>query len=107
MAGIVSHFRARLHYGHPIIGYLLALTIVAAAGAGRFALMTGGDFRGPFLLFYPAIAASAFLAGTGPGLFSIAASALFAAAIFLVSGARELDPLHNIGTAAGSRFRAS
>jgi PAS domain S-box-containing protein len=82
MAGIVSHFRARLHYGHPIIGYLLALTIVAAAGAGRFALMTGGDFRGPFLLFYPAIAASAFLAGTGPGLFSIAASALFAAAIF-------------------------
>jgi hypothetical protein len=65
-----------------MVGYLLAFTIIAAAGAGRIALMRDGDFRGPFLLFYPAIAASAFLGGTGSGLFSIAASALVATAIF-------------------------
>jgi PAS domain-containing protein len=64
------------------LGYVLALIMVALSGAARFALMRDGDVRGPFLLLYPAIGASAFMGGAGPGLFSTAAGALFAAAIF-------------------------
>lgn len=82
MASTAGHFRVRIHYGSPIFGYALALTMIALAGLGRFALMTDGDVRGPFLLFYPVIAATAFIGGAGPGLFSIAAGAFFAAEIF-------------------------
>jgi two-component system cell cycle sensor histidine kinase/response regulator CckA len=76
------HFRARLHYGSPVFGYVVALTLIVLAGMGRLVLMNNGDSRGPFLLFYPAIAAAAFVGGAGPGVFSITAGALFAASIF-------------------------
>jgi len=75
-------FRTRLHYGPPLFGYTLAITLVVITGLGRLSLMTDGNYQGPFLLFYPAIAATSFLAGVGPGLLSITAGAVFATALF-------------------------
>jgi len=75
-------FRTRLHYGPPLFGYVLACALIAISGAGRLALMTNGNTRGPFVLFYPAIAIASFLAGAGPGLAAVFASAAFAAVLF-------------------------
>jgi PAS domain S-box-containing protein len=74
--------RGHFHYGRPVFGYTLALTTAAIAGTARVALMADGDFRGPFILFYPAIALASFLGGVGPGLLTIVASGLFAYAGF-------------------------
>ena len=75
-------FRARLHYGPPVFGYTLAISLVAITGLGRLALMKDGNYSGPFILFYPAIAAASYLAGVGPGLLTITAGALFASGVF-------------------------
>lgn len=75
-------FRTRLHYGPPLFGYTLAIALVTITGMGRLALMTDGNYQGPFVLFYPAIAATSFLAGVGPGLVTMTAGALFATALF-------------------------
>jgi PAS domain S-box-containing protein len=75
-------FRTRLHYGPPFFGYTFAIALVAITGMARLALMSDGDYRGPFVLFYPAIAATSFLAGVGPGLLSILAGASFAFGLF-------------------------
>ena len=75
-------FRSRLHFGPPVFGYTLAISLVAITGLGRLALMRDGNYNGPFILFYPAIAATSFLAGVGPGLLAITAGALFACGVF-------------------------
>jgi len=75
-------FRTRLHYGTPLFGYTLAIALVAITGMGCLALTTDGNYQGPFVLFYPAIAATSFLAGVGPGLAAITAAAVFATALF-------------------------
>ena len=72
----------RLHYGRPLFGYALALAMVAITGMARTQMMADTDYRGPFILFYPAIALTAFLGGAGPGLLTIAAAGLFACTLF-------------------------
>jgi PAS domain S-box-containing protein len=75
--------RAKVHYGSPIFGYSLALTLIAVTGALRLALFnTDRTSTGPFLLFYPAIAASSFLAGSGPGILATLAGAAFSIFLF-------------------------
>jgi two-component system cell cycle sensor histidine kinase/response regulator CckA len=75
--------RAKVHYGSPVFGYSLALTLIAVTGALRLALFnTDSTPAGPFLLFYPAIATASFLAGTGPGLMATVAGAAFSIFLF-------------------------
>jgi PAS domain S-box-containing protein len=75
-------FRSRLHYGPPLFGYALSFALIAVSGFGRVALMRSGETAGPFVLFYPAIAAAAFLGGTGPGFAAITGGAFFSYAFF-------------------------
>jgi PAS domain S-box-containing protein len=75
--------RAKVHYGSPVFGYSLALTLIAVTGALRLSLFNAEPTpAGPFLLFYPAIAASSFLAGAGPGLMATVAGAAFSILLF-------------------------
>ncbi|MES1261225.1 MAG: ATP-binding protein [Acidobacteriota bacterium] len=75
-------WQARLHYGSPAFGYTAALALVLLAGTGRMALMENGDFRAPFVFFYPAVALASFLGGVGPGLLALIAGGTFAIALF-------------------------
>ena len=68
-----------LHLGSPLAGYIAGPLLVLLGGVGRLEMMKSGDNRGPFLLFYPAIALAAFLGGAGPGFLAILASAVFVA----------------------------
>jgi len=80
--------RAKVHYGSPVFGYALAMTLIAVTGALRLALFnTDPTSAGPFLLFYPAIAAASFLAGSGPGIVATIAGAAFSIFLFPVAPA--------------------
>jgi PAS domain S-box-containing protein len=69
---------ARLHYGSPIFGYVLSVALISVSGVVRLALMERGYLLYPFVFFYPAIAASSFLGGVGPGLAATLFGAVFA-----------------------------
>jgi PAS domain S-box-containing protein len=69
---------AKLHYGSPLFGYILAVALISVTGVVRLALMERGYSVFPFVFFYPALALASFLAGVGPGLASTVMSAVFA-----------------------------
>ncbi|HEY3824707.1 MAG TPA: ATP-binding protein [Bryobacteraceae bacterium] len=69
---------AKLHYGSPLFGYILALALISVTGVVRMALMERGYSVFPFVFFYPALALASFLGGVGPGLASTVMSAIFA-----------------------------
>jgi PAS domain S-box-containing protein len=73
---IPQALRARVNYGSPFFGYVLAFLLVSIAAAGSRALWERGDFLYPFVFFYPAIAIASFLGGVGPGLASLLLGAL-------------------------------
>jgi PAS domain S-box-containing protein len=56
--------------------------MVAISGTMCLAMMSNGDYRGPFILFYPVIALVSFLGGAGPGFLAMAGGALFSFALF-------------------------
>lgn len=62
--------------------YALAIVIFIAALAARFAMIPVEGGLG-FLTFYPAVALSALLCGTGPGLLSVVFGAITAVYIFM------------------------
>src|ERR1700735_3996167 len=75
-------FRARLHYGSPLFGYVLSFALTSAAGILRMVLVERNFFYFPFVFFYPAIGFAAFLGGTGPGLAAAFLGAVFAFMFF-------------------------
>jgi PAS domain S-box-containing protein len=74
--------RARLHYGSPLFGYVLAVALMAVAGVLRLALVERSDFLFPFVFFYPAVGLASFLGGAGPGLAATVLGAVFAFLFF-------------------------
>jgi PAS domain S-box-containing protein len=72
-----SGLRGHLHYGSPVLGYILALVVTSLAGVMQLAVVQNAPFRAPFFLFYPAIAIASFLAGAGPGFLAVVLSGLF------------------------------
>jgi PAS domain S-box-containing protein len=74
--------KARLHYGSPLFGYVLAIALISVSGVVRLAFMERGFFAYPFVFFYPAIALSSFLGGVGPGLAATLLGAVFASLFF-------------------------
>jgi PAS domain S-box-containing protein len=75
-------FRARLHYGSPLFGYVLSFALTLVAGILRMALVERNFFLFPFVFFYPAIGLASFLGGAGPGLASALLGAVFAFMFF-------------------------
>jgi len=74
-----------LHHTHALIGYPVALALIALAGWARMVLPPAIVQNAPFVLYYPSIALSAFLVGAGPALAATAAAALFT--LLIVHGA--------------------
>ncbi len=74
---------ARLHYGSPLFGYVLALSLTVVGGFFRLELMERSGFVFPFLFFYPGIVIASFLGGVGPGMAAIVMAFLAAFAYVL------------------------
>src|SRR5262249_56362229 len=60
----------------PLLRYVLAFGVAVLAAAVRAALTPLWGQHLPFLAFFPAVAASAWLGGLGPGLLTTALSSL-------------------------------
>jgi two-component sensor histidine kinase len=66
----------------PVLGYLVALVVVAGAAAIRYAL--AGVLPGyPYLQFFPAIILTAFLFGRGPGILATLVAGALAWLLFI------------------------
>ena len=72
---------ARLHYGSPLFGYVLALALTSVEGFFRLELMERSGFVFPFLFFYPGIVIASFLGGVGPGLAAVLIAAAYASVL--------------------------
>ncbi len=73
---------SRLHYGSPLFGYILALGLVSVMAVVGLSLITETGFPYPYVFFYPAIIAAAFLGGAGPGLLAVFLGAVAVVALF-------------------------
>src|SRR5215510_13866622 len=63
--------------------YAVAVAVVILGGAARGALSLGvGPTALPFIFFFPAVAIAAWFGGVGPGILSVALSALAATWFF-------------------------
>ncbi len=94
-----------LHFGSPRFGYALAVAMTALAGIGQLEVFEGNLTRAPFVLFYPAIAATAYLAGLAPSLACIILAAFFSLYFFpfhITPGT--LIPLPILGTLGAILF---
>lgn len=72
----MANWRSLAFWQNRWSGYALAIASVALAGAGREALSESIGGRSAYVLFFPAILASAGVGGTGPGLAAVGLSAL-------------------------------
>jgi PAS domain S-box-containing protein len=70
--------RARLHYGSPLFGYVLAIALVAVTTVLGLAMSEGFPVRFPFIAYFPAIMLASFLAGAGPGMATIVLASVVA-----------------------------
>src|ERR1041384_842391 len=82
--GVRQHAKRR----PALVRYALAVTAVVLGWAARDVMSSGvGPTALPFIFFFPAVAIAAWFGGLGPGLLSIALSAL-AANFFFIEPAR-------------------
>jgi two-component system cell cycle sensor histidine kinase/response regulator CckA len=84
-----DRLRSYLHFGPPLVGYVLSLALAALALWLELPFLRQTQFAAPFgflypafTFFYPAIALTSFLAGAGPGIVSIVLAGVFGVNFF-------------------------